>query len=85
MIYDKNGVQVRHGERSHCKDGASAYRLDWNGLSVGWTGDGRPDMLDVEFAEGADVYITETQTELCRTSRPSSESPPQRQSYRGLH
>ena len=29
VIYDKNGVTVRHWPRSHGKDGASAYRLDW--------------------------------------------------------
>lgn len=64
VIYDENGVKVIHWQRSHAKDGASAYRLDWNGLSVVWTGDGRPTHLDAEYAAGADVYITETQTEL---------------------
>jgi ribonuclease Z len=43
ICYEKNGVTVRHWPRSHGKDGASAYRLDWNGLSFVWTGDGRPD------------------------------------------
>ncbi len=76
VIYDQNGVQVKHWERSHCKDGASAYRLDWNGLSVVWTGDGRPNMLDVEFSEGADVYITENQTELLSISAGVQGAPP---------
>jgi ribonuclease Z len=31
-IYDKNGVTVIHWQRSHAKDGASGYRLDWNGM-----------------------------------------------------
>ena len=31
VIYDKDGVDGRHWERSHAKDGASGYRLDWNG------------------------------------------------------
>ena len=43
ICYDKNGVTIRHWRRSHAKDGASAYRLDWNGLSFVWTGDGRPE------------------------------------------
>ena len=64
VVYDENGAKVIHWQRSHAKDGASAYRLDWNGLSVVWTGDGRPSLLDAEYAAGADVYITETQTEL---------------------
>ena len=64
VIYDQNGVKVIHWQRSHVKDGASAYRLDWNGLSVAWTGDGRPTALDVDYAEGVDVFITELQAEL---------------------
>jgi len=42
ICYDKEGIKVRHWPRSHVKDGASAYRLDWEeaGLSVVWTGDG---------------------------------------------
>jgi ribonuclease Z len=57
--YDKNGVTVRHWRRSHTKDGASAYRLDWNGLSFVWTGDGKPDELTAKFAKGADVFVSE--------------------------
>ena len=39
LCYNKNGVTVRHWRRSHTMDGASAYRLDWNGLPFVWTGD----------------------------------------------
>jgi len=59
ICYDKNGVTVRHWRRSHAKDGASAYRLDWNGLSFVWTGDGRPDELTAKYAKGVDVFVTE--------------------------
>ena len=34
ICYEKDGVTIRHWRRSHTKDGASAYRLDWNGLVV---------------------------------------------------
>jgi hypothetical protein len=68
VIYDEGGVKVIHWQRSHAKDGASAYRLDWNGLCFVWTGDGRPNHLDVEYAKGCDVYVTETQTELVEIS-----------------
>ena len=64
VCYDQDGVTIRHWRRSHTKDGASAYRLDWNGLSFVWTGDGRPDELTAEFAKGADVFVTEVQPDL---------------------
>lgn len=59
LVYDKNGVTVHSWPRSHAKDGAVAYRLDWNGLSFVWTGDGRPDELTKKYAKGADVFVTE--------------------------
>jgi ribonuclease Z len=64
ICYDKDGVTVRHWPRSHGKDGASAYRLDWNGLSFVWTGDGRPDELTAKYAKGVDVFVTEAQNDL---------------------
>ena len=60
ICYNKDGVTVRHWRRSHAKDGASAYRLDWNGLSFVWTGDGRPDKLTTKYAKGCDVFVTES-------------------------
>ena len=66
VCYDKNDVTVRHWRRSHAKDGASAYRLDWNGLSFVWTGDGRPDELTTKYSEGVDVFVTECQTDTAR-------------------
>lgn len=59
ICYDKDGVTVRHWQRAHGKDGASGYRLDWNGLSFVWTGDGRPDANTVKYSQGADVFVTE--------------------------
>lgn len=64
ICYDNDGVTVRHWPRSHGKDGASAYRLDWNGLSFVWTGDGRPDELTAKYAKGVDVFVTEVQNDL---------------------
>jgi hypothetical protein len=43
---------------------------------VVWTGDGRPSKLDAQFAAGADVYITETQPELCAISSGVQGVPP---------
>ncbi|MDD5319449.1 MAG: guanitoxin biosynthesis MBL fold metallo-hydrolase GntH [Methylococcales bacterium] len=59
VCYDKDGVKVTHWRRSHGADGASAYRLDWNGLSFVWTGDGKPDQLTAKYAKGVDVFVTE--------------------------
>lgn len=64
VCYDKDGVVIRHWPRSHGKDGASAYRLDWNGLSFVWTGDGQPDELTAKYAKGCDVFVTESQNDL---------------------
>ena len=66
ICYDQDGVTIRHWRRSHTKDGASAYRLDWNGLSFVWTGDGRPDELTAEFAKGVDVFVTEVQPDVAK-------------------
>lgn len=63
IAYDKDGVKIRHWQRSHVKDGASAYRLDWEefGLSFVWTGDGRPDKKTVKYSKNVDVFVTEGQ------------------------
>jgi ribonuclease Z len=37
LAYEKNGVRITHWQQSHGSDGASAYRLDWNGMSVCFT------------------------------------------------
>ncbi len=76
VVYEKDGVKVTHWQRSHAKDGASAYRLDWNGLCFVWTGDGRPSKLDIKYAKGCDVYVTELQTEVVEISSGVQGVPP---------
>jgi len=76
VVYEKNGVKVTHWQRSHAKDGASAYRLDWNGLCFVWTGDGRPSKLDAQYAKGCDLYVTEMQPELVEISSGVQGVPP---------
>ncbi len=76
ICYDKNGVTVRHWRRSHTMDGASAYRLDWNGLSFVWTGDGRPDQLTAKYAKGADVFVSEMAVDNRRSRRVRPRPPP---------
>lgn len=76
VVYERNGAKVTHWQRSHAKDGASGYRLDWNGLCFVWTGDGRPSKLDAKYAKGCDVYVTETQAELMSISSGVQGVPP---------
>ena len=76
ICYEKNGVTVRHWPRSHGKDGASAYRLDWNGLSFVWTGDGRPDELTVKYSQGVDVFVTEVQNDIANLMSMKTGYPP---------
>ncbi len=76
LVYEKDGVKVTHWQRSHAKDGASAYRLDWNDMCFVWTGDGRPSKLDIKYAKGCDLYITELQTELLEISSGVQGVPP---------
>ena len=76
VVYEKNGVKVTHWQRSHAKDGASGYRLDWNDMCFVWTGDGRPSMLDIKYAKGCDLYVTEMQPELLEISSGVQGVPP---------
>ena len=46
-------------------------RLDWNGLSFVWTGDGKPDQLTIEYARGADVFVSEMACDLVNPGRSS--------------
>lgn len=66
ICYNQDGVTVRHWRRSHSYDGASAFRLDWNGLSFVWTGDGRPDERTIQYAKGVDVFVTELVGDLVK-------------------
>jgi ribonuclease Z len=64
VCYDKDGVKVIHWRRSHSMDGASAFRLDWNGLSFVFTGDGKPDWLTAKYGKGADVFVSELAVDI---------------------
>jgi len=64
VCHDKDGVKITHWRRSHAMDGASAYRLDWNGLSFVWTGDGKPDQLTAKYAQGCDVFVSEMTVDM---------------------
>jgi ribonuclease Z len=60
IAYQANGVTIKHFPRLHIIDGAIGYRLDWNGLSMVWTGDGQPSYITSDNAKGVDLFISET-------------------------
>jgi ribonuclease BN (tRNA processing enzyme) len=62
VAYEENGVKITHWPTSHTKDGATSYRLDWNGRSICYTGDNRPNSLTIKYCKGVDMLISEVQT-----------------------
>ena len=62
VAYEANGVKIIHWPTSHTKDGATSYRLDWNGRSLCYTGDNRPNSLTIKYCGGVDMLISEVQT-----------------------
>src|SRR5437867_3441050 len=60
IAYQANGVTIKHFPRLHIIDGAIGYRLEWNGLSMVWTGDGQPSYITSDNAKGVDLFISET-------------------------
>ncbi|SDJ92948.1 guanitoxin biosynthesis MBL fold metallo-hydrolase GntH [Aliiruegeria lutimaris] len=59
VVFEENGVSISAFPAIHCIDGPVSYRLDWNGLSFVFLGDGKPSRFLVENAQGADVLIHE--------------------------
>jgi len=58
-VYEKNGVKVTSFPVIHCISGAVGYRLDFAGLSFGFSGDSRPCWPLVRACEGVDLLIHE--------------------------
>ncbi len=59
VIYDANGVKITSFPVVHCISGAVGYRLDFAGLSFGFSGDSRPSWPLVRVCEGVDLLIHE--------------------------
>ena len=62
VAYEANGVRIMHWPTSHTKDGATSYRLDWNGRSMCYTGDNRPNSLTIKHCQNVDMLVSEAQT-----------------------
>lgn len=59
VVYEANGVKVTSFPVVHCIGGAVGYRLDFAGLSFGFSGDARPCWPLVRACEGVDLLIHE--------------------------
>jgi ribonuclease Z len=79
IAYQENGVTIRHWPALHIIDGAISYRLDWNGMSVVWSGDTQPNHYTVDHARGVDLLIHETAPDLSRFVQAQQISPQQGQ------
>lgn len=60
IAYQKNDVTIKHWPALHIIDGAVSYKLEWNGLSVVWSGDTQPNQYMTQNAKGVDLLIHET-------------------------
>lgn len=60
VIYEKNGVTITSFPAVHIYDGPVSLKLEWNGLSVVYSGDTTPSFFMVDNAKGVDVLIHET-------------------------
>jgi len=59
VAYNQNGVKITHFPAVHARDGAISYRLDWNGLSMVFSGDTKPNDYMLKQAAGVDVLVHE--------------------------
>lgn len=59
VAYNRNGVKITHFPAVHARNGSISYKLEWNGLSMVFTGDTMPNKYVIEQAKGVDVLIHE--------------------------
>ena len=81
VVYEENGVRITHWPTSHTKDGATSYRLDWNGRSLCYTGDNRPNSLTIKYCTGVDMLVSEVQNAAVSISSIALGMPPSMGAY----
>ncbi len=59
VAYDSNNVKISYFPMIHDRDGAIAYKLEWRGLKMIFSGDSLPNTLMIDQAQDADVLIHE--------------------------
>lgn len=60
VVYNRNGVKITSFPAIHIYDGPVSLRLEWNGLTLVYSGDTTPSYFMVENGMGADILIHET-------------------------
>jgi ribonuclease Z len=64
IAYQDNGVTITHFPSVHNRAGAIGYKLEWNGLSMIFTGDTKPNQYVIRAAKpGVDVLVHEMTTQ----------------------
>jgi ribonuclease Z len=59
-VYQENGVTITSFPALHGPDGPVSYRLDWNGLSLVFSGDTTPTKFMLENAREVDLLVHES-------------------------
>ncbi|MCY3022048.1 MAG: MBL fold metallo-hydrolase [Planctomycetota bacterium] len=59
VAYDSNGVKITHFPAIHARDGSISYKLEWEGLSMVFTGDTKPNEWVLKYGKNVDVLIHE--------------------------
>jgi len=60
VVYDENGITVTSFPAIHAMAGAVSYRIDWNGMSVVYSGDTKINNFMIEQGQNVDLLIHET-------------------------
>lgn len=58
-VYDSNGVTITSFPAVHLMPGPASLRLDWNGISIGYSGATAPNRFLVDNTRGVNVLIHE--------------------------
>ncbi len=58
-IYNANGVTITYFPAAHDRNGSISYKLIYNGMSMIFTGDTKPNDYVIEHGQGVDVLIHE--------------------------
>ncbi len=59
LIYNEKGVKIYAFPVIHTIAGSVGYRLEWNGMSMAFSGDTEPSTLVAHQSKGVDVFIHE--------------------------
>ncbi|MDH3611436.1 MAG: MBL fold metallo-hydrolase [Nitrosopumilus sp.] len=60
IVYEENGITVTSFPAIHALAGAVSYRIDWNDMSIVFSGDTRINKFMVEQGQNVDLLIHET-------------------------